>query len=308
MRPAANQKQNQNGGVLNAAMMRKIRRIELRTRRLVNDTFAGAYHAVFKGRGIAFDTVRAYEPGDDVRDIDWNVTARSGEPFIKRYTEERELTVMLLLDTSASVLFGSVNRPKRDLAAELGAVLAFAAITNNDKVGLLVFSDVIELHIPPRKGRNHILRLIRDLLAARPARRGTDLTMALRTANRLLKRRAIVFVISDFLVPPETYARELALLSRRHDVIAVRLQDPLEQAWPSVGLVGLRDAETGAMQWVDTASPEWVQQFIRQAQRLSKAREAALVKARVDRIDIPLDGDYVRALTRFFQQRERRAR
>jgi uncharacterized protein (DUF58 family) len=294
--------------MLNAGTMRKIRRIELRTRRLVNDTFAGAYHAVFKGRGIAFDTVRAYEPGDDVRDIDWNVTARTGEPFIKRYTEERELTVMLVLDTSASVLFGTVNRPKRDTAAELGAVLAFAAITNNDKVGLLIFSDQIEMHCPPRKGRNHILRLIRDLLAARPTHRGTDLALALRTVNRLLKRRAIVFVISDFLTPTESYSRDLTLLSRRHDVIAVTLADRLEQQWPSVGLVGLRDAESGSARWVDTSSTDWTKQFRMQAQRLSQARDAALMQARVDRIDVPLDGDYVYALTRFFQQRERRTR
>lgn len=292
--------------MLSAGTMRKIRRIELRTRRLVNDTFAGAYHAVFKGRGMAFDTVRAYEPGDDVRDIDWNVTARTGEPFIKRYTEERELTVMLVLDTSASVLFGSVSRPKRDLAAELGAVLAFAAISNNDKVGLLIFSDQIELHCPPRKGRNHILRLIRDLLAARPAHRGTDLALALRTVNRLLKRRAIVFVISDFLVPTETYSRDLTLLSRRHDVIAVTLADPLEQKWPSVGLVGLRDAESSEVRWVDTSSREWLRGFQAQAQRLNRARDSALIQAHVDRIDIPLDGDYAQALTRFFQQRERR--
>jgi uncharacterized protein (DUF58 family) len=294
--------------LLSAATMRRIRRIELRTRRLVNDTFAGAYHAVFKGRGIAFDSVRAYEPGDDVRDIDWNVTARTGEPFIKRYTEERELTLMLVLDTSASVLFGSVTRPKRDLAAELSAVLAFAAIANNDKVGLLIFSDQIELHIPPRKGRNHILRVIRDLLAVRPAHRGTDLSLALRTVTRLLKRRAIVFMISDFLAPPETYARQLTQLSRRHDVIAITLTDPLEKEWPSVGLIGLRDAETGAVQWVDTASKQWSQNFQAQTQRLVKARDAALAQARVDRIDISVDGDYVRALTRFFQQRERRTR
>lgn len=298
----------QSNGLISAGTLRKIRRIELRTRRLVNDTFAGAYHAVFKGRGIAFDTIRAYEPGDDVRDIDWNVTARTGEPFIKRYTEERELTVMLVLDSSASVLFGSMNRPKRDLAAELGAVLAFAAITNNDKVGLLIFSDQIEMHTPPRKGRNHILRLIRDLLAARAAHRGTDLALALRTVTRLLKRRAIVFVISDFLAPTESYARDLTLLSRRHDVIAVLLSDPLEQTWPRTGLVGLRDAETGSVQWVDTASPGWSKQFRAQASQLSQQRDAALLQARIDRIDIPIDGDYVLALTRFFQQRERRVR
>ena len=294
--------------MLNAGTMRKIRRIELRTRRLVTDSFAGAYHAVFKGRGMAFDTVRAYEPGDDVRDIDWNVTARTGEPFIKRYIEERELTVMLVLDASASILFGTINRQKRDLAAELGAVLAFAAISNNDKVGLLVFSDQVELFIPPRKGRNHILLLIRDLLAAKPTHRGTDLALALQTVSRFLKRRAIVFVISDFLMPSDDYMRDLMLVSRRHDVIAITVSDPLEQSWPDAGLVGLRDAEAGTIRWVDTSVRGWRRQFGEQARRFRQARDAALVKARVDRIDVPLDGDYVPALMAFFQRRSRRLR
>jgi uncharacterized protein (DUF58 family) len=294
--------------MLNAGTMKKIRRIELRTRRLVTDSFAGAYHAVFKGRGMAFDAVRAYEPGDDVRDIDWNVTARTGEPFVKRYIEERELTVMLVLDVSASILFGTVNRQKRDLAAELGAVLAFAAISNNDKVGLLVFSDQVELFIPPRKGRNHILRLIRDLLAAKPTHRGTDLSLALRTVNRFLKRRAIVFVISDFLIPSDDYLRDLMLVSRRHDVIAITLSDPLEQSWPDVGLVGLRDAEAGTVRWVDTSLRGWRRQFAEQARRFQQMRDAALVKARADRIEVPLDGDYVPALMLFFQRRSRRLR
>jgi uncharacterized protein (DUF58 family) len=294
--------------MLTAETLSRIRRIELRTRRLVNNSFAGAYHAVFKGRGIAFDTVRAYEPGDDVRDIDWNVTARAGEPFIKRYTEERELTVMLVLDASASCLFGTINRPKRDLAAELGAVLAFAAITNNDKVGLLVFSDKVELHIAPRKGRRHVLRLIRDLLAAQPANRGTDISMALKTINQSLKRRTIVFLISDFLASNQEYKRDLIITSRRHDVIAVVVSDPREQSWPDVGLVGLRDAETSAVRWVDTAPKDWQRKFEAQAQRFQKMRDMTLSQAEVDRIDIPSDGDYVQALTRFFQQRERRLR
>lgn len=294
--------------MLTAETLARIRRIELHTRRLVNDSFAGAYHAVFKGRGIAFDTVRAYEPGDDVRDIDWNVTARTGEPFIKRYTEERELTVMLVLDASASCLFGTVNRPKRDLAAELGAVLAFAAIINNDKVGLLVFSDKVELHIAPRKGRKHVLRLIRDLLAAQPVNRGTDISMALRTINQSLRRRAIVFLISDFLASDQEYKRDLMVTSRRHDVIAVVLSDPREQTWPGVGLVGLRDAETSTVKWVDTAPRDWQRKFEAQARRFQKMRDTTLNQAEVDRIDIPLNGDYVQALTRFFQQRERRLR
>lgn len=294
--------------MLNGTTMRKIRRIELRTRKLVNDSFSGAYHAVFKGRGIAFDSVRAYEPGDNVRDIDWNVTARAGQPYIKRYTEERELTVMLVLDTSASVLFGTVNQQKRDMAAELGAALAFTAISNNDKVGLLVFSEQIELFIPPRKGRNHTLRLIRDLLAAAPTQRGTNLALALQTINRVVKRRAIVFVISDFLIPSETYVRDLMFTARRHDVIAVTLSDPLEQSWPNAGLVSLRDAENGQIAWIDTGSAAWRQQFVKQVKRLKTQRDRALTRAGADRIDISNDVDYVQALQVFFQRRASRIR
>lgn len=289
--------------MLTAETLRKIRRIELRTRRLVNDVFAGAYHAVFKGRGIAFDTVREYEPGDDVRDIDWNVTARAGEPFIKRYTEDRELTVMLVLDASASLLFGTKTRQKRDLAAEIGAVLAFSAISNNDKVGLIIFSDQIELFIPPRKGRKHVLRLIRDLLAAEPTNQGTDIALALRTVNRYLSRRAIVFVISDFLVDSKAYIRDLMVTSYRHDVISLILNDPLEQEFPAVGLVGLRDAETGSVDWVDSANGTWQKRFRQQTDAFRQMRDAAMLKAQVDRIDVPVDGDYVRALTMFFQRR-----
>lgn len=283
--------------------LRQIRRIELRTRRLVNESFAGAYRSVFKGQGMVFESVRAYEPGDDIRAIDWNVTARTGEPFVKQFTEERELTVMLALDASASALFGTVGQRKRDRAAELGAVLALAATTNNDKVGLLVFSDRLERYIPPRKGRNHVLRLIRDLLAAEPAGAGTDLGLALRTLNRVLKRRAIIFFISDFLAPAEDYQTELLFTGRRHDMIALALRDPLERAWPVGALVGLRDAETGAALWVDTAQIGWREGFARQTERFAQARDAALARARVERVDIPLDGDYVAALVSFFQRR-----
>lgn len=296
------------GGVLTAETLRAIHLIELRTRRLVNDVFAGAYHAVFKGRGMAFDTVRAYEPGDDVRDIDWNVTARAGEPFIKRYTEERELTVMLVMDASASSLFGTVNRQKRDLAAEIGAVLAYAAITNNDKVGLLVFSDQVELLIPPRKGRTHVLRLIRDLLAVEPAHTGTDISLALRMVNQSLRRRSIVFLISDFLVDNKAYERDLMVTSYRHDVVALVLSDPLEQEWPEVGMVQLRDAETGQTEWIDTAAPGWQKRFREQTALFRQMRELALTRAQVDRIDMPVNGDYVRALTQFFQRRQQRLR
>lgn len=294
---------------ISPASLRQIRAIELRTRRLVNASFAGAYHSVFKGRGMVFESVRAYEPGDDVRTIDWNVTARTGEPFVKSFTEERELTVMLALDCSASVLFGTVRQQKRDLAAELGAVLALSAITNNDKVGLLVFSDRIERYIAPRKGRNHVLRLIRDLLAAQPTHKGTDLALALRTLDRVLHRRAIVFVLSDFLAPADEYATELMLIGRRHDVIAVALHDPLERMWPDGGgLVGLRDAETGLIIWADTTSREWREGFSAQAARFAQIRDNALARAHVDQIVIPVDGDYVQTLVAFFRRRERRLR
>lgn len=292
--------------MLTPETLKRIRRIELRTRRLVNESFAGAYHSAFKGRGIAFDTVRPYQPGDDVRDIDWNVTARADQAYIKRYAEERELTVMLMLDSSASTLFGTVNRQKRDLAAEIGAVLALAATTNNDKVGLLIFSDKIEYFVAPRKGRNHVLRIIRDLLAARPADQGTDIALALRSVNRLLKQRAIVFLMSDFLVTGREYARELMVMSQRHDLVAFVLSDPRERTWPDAGLVRLRDAETGDMQMVDTSSRRWRQGFERQAVKFAQVRDSTLTRAGVDRIELPVDGDYVKALTAFFQRRSQR--
>lgn len=286
--------------------LRRIRQIEFKTRRLVNDSFAGAYHSVFKGRGIAFDTVRPYEPGDDVRDIDWKVTARVGEPFIKRYAEERELTVLLVLDSSASSLFGTFSRVKRDLAAELGAVLAFSALSNNDRVGLLVFSDRIEHYIPPRKGRNHALRLIRELLAAKSSGKGTDIALALRSIHQLLKRRAIIFLMSDFLAAGQGYGHDLVSLSRRHDVIAFILSDPRERQWASVGLIALQDAETDRVTWVDTAPARWREQFAEQAARFQEMRDATLNRAQVEWVDVPSDGDYVYALTMFFRRRSRR--
>jgi uncharacterized protein (DUF58 family) len=292
--------------MLDAELLARIRRIELRTRRLVNTSFAGAYHSVFKGRGVAFESVRPYQPGDDVRDIDWNVTARAGEPYIKSYAEERELTVVIALDTSASCLFGTAGRSKRDLAAELGAVLALSAISNNDKVGLLIFSDRIEQFIAPRKGRNHGLRLIRDLLAVRPSSRGTDLALALRTLSGLLRQRAIIFLLSDFLAAAQQYAKDLMIAGRRHDVVAVLLSDPLEVVWPSAGLVALADAETGERRWIDSSSERWRRAFEAQAERFRQSRDAALISAGVDSLEIPPDGDYARALLQFFRRRARR--
>ena len=287
-------------------MLRKIRLVELRTRKLVEASFAGAYHSVFKGRGISFDEVRPYMPGDEVRDIDWNVTARMNEPYIKRYQEERELTVLLALDTSASIMFGTVERQKRDIAAELGAVLAFSAIKNNDKVGLLLFSDVVETFIPPRKGRKHVLRLIRDLLAAEPTQTGTDMALAVKTISRVVKRRAIVFLISDFLTDHETYRRDLMVLGRKHDLITVVTGDPLEKDFPDVGLIALQDAETGERKLYDTSRAGWRRRFRQRAEDAAAERERVLKDAQTDRINLSVDGDYVNALAAFFRRRAQR--
>ncbi|MEA3336522.1 MAG: DUF58 domain-containing protein [Chloroflexota bacterium] len=289
-------------------LMKKIRRIEIKTRRLVDDSYAGEYHSIFKGRGIEFDEVRPYQIGDEIRTIDWNVTARTGEPYVKRYVEERELTVMLVVDASASQSFGSVERFKRELAAELTAVLSFAATTNNDKVGLLIFTDQVELFIPPRKGRKHVLRLIRELLAFKPEGTGTDIKLALDTVNRLLKRRGIIFLVSDFMADPEAYRRTLAITNRRHDLIAVDLHDPLDDKIGNVGLLALEDPETGDILWVDTGSKTWRNAFQQRMVRRQLGKTRALRQAGVDRIDVSTDLDYAVPLTAFFKDRSRRIR
>jgi uncharacterized protein (DUF58 family) len=294
--------------MITTELMKKIRRIEIRTRRLVNDSYAGEYHSVFKGRGMEFDEVRPYQYGDEIRTIDWNVTARMGNPYVKRYVEERELSVLLLVDASASENFGSIKQFKRELAAELTAVLSFAATTNNDKVGLLIFTDQIELYIPPRKGRKHVLRLIRELLAFEPKGRGTDIEMALETANQILKRRSIIFLVSDFLAEPAGYRKALAITNRRHDVIAVDLHDPLETKIADVGLVALDDPETGEIAWVDTSSRSWQEAFNQSVSRLENDKSKVLRRANVDHITIGTDEDYTAPLASFFHERARRIR
>jgi uncharacterized protein (DUF58 family) len=294
--------------MLTSELMTQIRRIEIRTRRLVNDSFAGDYQSIFKGRGMAFDEVRPYIPGDEIRTIDWNVTARTGEAYVKQFTEERELTVMLMVDMSASGDFGSVNRFKRELAAELTAVLAFAATTNNDKVGLLIFTDQIELFIPPRKGRRHVLRLVRELLAFEPQSKGTDIKLALDTINQIVKRRSILFMISDFLEDPANYRQALAMTNRRHDIIAVDLSDPMEHDIANVGLLTLEDAETGELTWVDTSDKKWQQAFHQRVDKLEEEKYQAFIRSSVDRINIGTDMDYINPLTGFFQQRAKRIR
>lgn len=295
--------------MLTTELMNKIRRIEIRTRYLVNDSFAGEYHSIFKGRGMAFDEVRPYLPGDEVRTIDWNVTARmGGQPFVKRYVEERELTVMLVVDASGSGDFGSVGRFKRELAAELAAVLSFSATTNNDKVGLLIFTGQVELYIPPRKGRRHVLRLIRDLLAFEPAGRGTDLGLALDMVNQILKRRSIIFLVSDFLADPEHYRQPLYSANRKHDVIAIDLHDPLETDIADVGVLALEDAETGELLWVDTGNRAWREAFTTQVNDWETAKNKVLAGAGIDRVNVNTGQDYITALTHFFQKRARRLR
>lgn len=288
-------------------MLKRIRLIELRTRRLVNDAFAGAYHSMFKGRGIAFESVRPYAPGDDIRDIDWNVTARTGgNAYVKQYAEERELTALIVMDGSASCLFGTRVQRKRDLAAELAAVLALSATSNNDKVGLVMFSDKIDHYIAPRKGRNHVLRIIRDLLTVQPGGGGTDLGAALRAINQITNKRTILFLLSDFLAAESEYRRELLITARRHDVIAFVLKDPLEATWPASGLIALEDAETGERQWVDTGQPVWRKRFAQQSRRFDQARSTLLKRVGVDYAELPVNGDYVGAMLHLFRQRNRR--
>jgi uncharacterized protein (DUF58 family) len=290
--------------VLPREILRQIRRLQLRARRAVEDILGGEYHSVFKGTGIAFDEVRAYQPGDDVRSIDWNVTARMGQPFIKRFIEERELTVVLAMDCSGSLSFGTGAQPKREVAAELAAVLAFSAISNNDRVGLAQFTDRIEQFLPPRKGHRHVLRLIRDVLFYQPGHRRTCLATGLDYLNRVLRRRAIVFLFSDFL--DRDYDRALRRTARRHDLVAVCVRDPREEDLPPVGLVEVEDAETGRHLTIDTSAAG-----VREAYRArALARREALARlarsARTDLIEVSTDGSHLDALVRFFHMRERR--
>ncbi len=287
-------------------VMRQVRRIQIRTSRMVNEFLAGQYESIFKGQGMEFKEVRAYVPGDDVRSIDWNVTARTGEPHVKIMAEERELTVMLMVDMSGSGRFGSVNRFKNELAAELCAVLAFSAIKNNDKVGLLVFTDRVELYVPPQKGRKHVLRVIREVLCHEPAGTGTDIAGALHYLGNVVRRRAVVFLVSDFM--DENYLDALRVTNKRHDVIAVTVTDPREETLPPVGLVSMRDAESGKELLVNTGDPRLRVAYEEQARLDRQARDERLRRARVDAMHVRTDAPYVNELHRFFAMRERRKR
>ena len=285
-------------------ILRKIRRLELRTRRLVESSFAGQYQSVFKGRGMNFEEVRPYTPGDEIRAIDWNVTARTGEPYIKKFTEEREMTVMIVLDVSASGNFGSVEQSKRELAAEVAAILAFSAIHNNDKVGLLLFSDRVELFIPPKKGRLHILRLIREMIYFSPEGRGTDLAGALEYMNKVVTRRAVVFVISDFLAGD--FSRPLTVTARRHDTVALPIVDPAEESIPDIGVILLEDPETGEQIEVDTSRRAISRSYAELAARRAKELLSLFGSRGVDTVPLRTDKDYLPVLRNFFDRRGRR--
>ncbi len=277
--------------------------MQIRARRAVEDLLGGEYHSVFKGTGIAFEEVREYQPGDDVRAIDWNVTARMGHPFIKRFVEERELTVMLLLDCSGSNQFGTQRHPKREVAAELAAILAFSAIANNDKVGLIAFSNRVEKFIPPRKGPRHVLRIIREALFFRPEEQGTCIRETLDFVNRVLRRRAIVFLFSDFL--DTDYQAAFKRTGRRHDLIAVRLSDPRELQLPRLGFVELEDSETG-QRVLTRIDKSVVAEYARRAAKRQEDLNQLARSARVDLIDVSSDGGHLESLLQFFQLRERR--
>jgi uncharacterized protein (DUF58 family) len=285
-------------------ILKRVRRIELLTRGIVKETLGGAYHSRFKGQGIEFDDFREYQPGDDVRFLDWNVTARLNEPFVRKYVEERELTVMLVVDVSASSLFTSAALSKRELAAEVAATLAFAAVANGDRVGLLAFSDEIELFVPPGKDRRHVLRIIRELLYLQPHGRGTDIGSALAYLARIVRRRAIVFVLSDFF--DEGYETQLRAAAVRHEVIALTLNDPREATLPDVGLLEVEDAETGARALLDTSNRRVRSAYAKRAAELRDRRRRTLAAVGVEEVALSTDASYVEPLLRAFKSRERR--
>jgi uncharacterized protein (DUF58 family) len=285
-------------------ILKQVRHIELRTRGLVNQVFSGEYHSVFKGRGMEFSEVREYQFGDDIRNIDWNVTARFGHPFIKIFEEERELTVILMVDLSGSLLFGSVEKTKQQIAAELSAILAFSALKNNDKVGLILFTGKIEKFVPPRKGRSHVLRIIRDVLSFEPQGKTTDIKGALEYLNNAVKKRSIVFFISDFM--DKGYEKILRTVGKRHDFIGIVLNDRREREIPSVGLMKLADAETGETRWIDTTNKS-VRRGLKELQeKMRKERRHLFLTGRIDSIEIETGKDYVNPLIQFFKMRERR--
>jgi uncharacterized protein (DUF58 family) len=287
-------------------ILKKVRQIEIKTGRLVNDVFAGEYESIFKGRGMEFHEVREYIPGDDIRSIDWNVTARAGHPYVKKFIEERELTVIIMADISGSGNFGTRNKMKIELMAEIGAVLSFSAIKNNDKIGLLLFTDKIEKFIPPKKGRPHVLRVIRELLYYKPESRKTSINSALEYLGKVLKKRAVVFLISDFM--DTDYEKLLRILNKRHDIVGISIADPREKDLPDIGLAEFEDAETGEILFLDTGDELLKKELAKKRSSFAESRNKAFRAMGLDSIDISTDKPYIKPLILFFRMRAKRFR
>ncbi len=290
--------------MISRELVKKLKKIEIYTSRLANNQLAGSYHSVFKGRGMVFSEVRQYQPGDDVRFIDWNVSARMNDAYVKVFTEEREMTVMLLVDLSASERFGSVDKPKIETVAEVAALLAFSAIKNNDRVGLILFTDRIERFVPPKKGRSHVMRVVTEILNANPQGEGTDLGVALDLLGGIGKRRTVAFLISDFIA--DHYEKPLKLVSARHDLIPIQIIDPREAELPDVGLALIEDLETGELIEVDTSDLKLRANYAREAKRQRAAREHLFRRLQLDHVTVSTDRDFVKPLSEFFRLRQRR--
>lgn len=290
--------------MLTKELLKQVRQIEIRTKGLVNQVFSGEYHSVFKGRGMEFSEVREYQFGDDIRNIDWNVTARFGHPFIKVFEEERELTVILMVDLSGSLMFGSVSKTKQRIAAEISAILAFSALKNNDKVGLILFTDKIEKFVPPRKGRKHVLRIIREVLSFEPEGNATNIRGALEYMNNAIKKRSIAFLISDFM--DDGYEKILRVVGRKHDLIGIVLDDRREKEFPNLGLVKLSDAETGEERWIDTSSRRVRNQMLLYKKEKENIRKSIFISSRLDSVEVTTGKDYIQPLVKFFRRREKR--
>ena len=290
--------------MISRELVKKLKKIEIFTSRLANDQLAGSYHSVFKGRGMAFSEVRQYQPGDDVRFIDWNVSARMNDTYVKVFTEEREMTVMLLVDLSASERFGSVDKPKIETVAEVAALLAFSAIKNNDRVGLILFTDRVERYVPPKKGRSHVMRVVTEILNADPEGEGTDLGVALDLLGGIGKRRTVAFLISDFIA--DQYEKPLKVVSAKHDLIPIQIVDPREDELPDVGLALIEDLETGELVEVDTSDLDVRADYAREAQRQRAAREHLFRRLQLDHVTVSTDRDFVKPLTELFRLRQRR--
>ncbi len=285
-------------------ILKKVKYIEIQTRGLVNEVFSGRYHSIFKGQGLDFNDIREYQPGDDIRSIDWNVSARAGHSYIKVFKEERELTVMLMVDVSASSQFGTFNQMKGELAVELCAVLAFSAIKNNDKIGLIIFSDRIEKYIPPKTGKFHVLRLLRELLYFKPEGEKTDLSVPLEYLYKVMRKRATVFLVSDFL--SGSYESALRIANKKHDIVAITINDPREHDMPDVGLIELRDAETDQIVLLDTSNNDVMNQFTVQAELAVEKRESLFKSMNIDFINLFTNESYVKPLVTFFRKRAKR--